>query len=73
MGLNVDEAIFEIDKFLDTAYINHLSPITILHGKGTGKLKSGIHAFLKTNKYVKSYRIGDYHEGQDGVTIVELK
>ena len=73
MGLNVDEAILEIDKFLDTAYMNHISPVTILHGKGTGKLKQGIHAFLKNNKYVKSYRVGDYHEGQDGVTIVEIK
>lgn len=73
MGLNVDEAIFEIDKYLDTAYLNHLPSVTILHGKGTGKLKQGIHSFLKGNKYVKSFRIGDYHEGQDGVTIVEIK
>ena len=73
MGLTVDEAIYEIDKFLDTAYLNRFATVTILHGKGTGKLKQGIHQFLKSNKYVKNYRIGEYNEGQDGVTIVTLK
>jgi len=73
MGLTVDESIYEIDKYLDSAYVAHLGIITILHGKGTGKLKSAIHSYLKDNKYVKSYRFGGYAEGQDGVTIVEIK
>ncbi len=73
MGLTVDEAIYDIDKYLDMAYANKLCQVTILHGKGTGKLKQGIHTFLKNNRYVKSFRIGEYQEGQDGVTIVELK
>ena len=73
IGKNVDEAVYEIDKYLDDVYISKLKTITIIHGKGTGKLKSGIHDYLKNNKYVKSYRLGNYNEGQDGVTIVEMK
>lgn len=72
-GRNVDEAIGELDKFLDDAYLSHLPQITIIHGKGTGVLRAGIHTFLRKVKYVKSYRIGNYGEGESGVTIVEFK
>lgn len=73
IGYNVDEAIFVIDKFLDDCSLSKLQSIRIVHGKGTGKLRNGIHQFLKTNPHVKSFRIGSYGEGEMGVTIVELK
>lgn len=73
IGLNVDEATFLIDKYLDDCAIAKLSPIRIVHGKGTGKLRQGIHTFLKTNPHVKSFRLGTFGEGEMGVTIVELK
>ncbi len=72
IGLNIDEAIFVIDKFLDDCYLAKLQTIRIVHGKGTGKLREGIHKFLKTNPHVKSFRIGSFGEGEMGVTIVEL-
>ncbi len=72
IGQNVDEAIFVIDKYLDDCYISKLSPVRIVHGKGTGKLRQGIHAFLKTHPHVKSFRLGTFGEGEMGVTIVEL-
>lgn len=67
------KAIFVIDKFLDDCSLSKLQSIRIVHGKGTGKLRNGIHQFLKTNPHVKSFRIGSYGEGEMGVTIVELK
>ena len=73
IGLNVDEAIFVIDKFLDDCYLAKLQTVRIVHGKGTGKLREGIHKFLKTNSHVKSFRIGTFGEGEMGVTVVELK
>ena len=73
IGLNVDEAIFIIDKFLDDSYLAKLQTVRIVHGKGTGKLREGIHKFLKTNSHVKSFRIGTFGEGEMGVTVVELK
>ena len=73
IGYNVDEAIFVIDKFLDDCSLSKLQSIRIVHCKGTGKLRNGIHQFLKTNAHVKSFRIGSYGEGEMGVTIVELK
>lgn len=73
IGLNVDEATFLIDKYLDDCAISKLSPVRIVHGKGTGKLRQGIHAYLKTNPHVKSYRLGTFGEGEMGVTVVELK
>lgn len=73
IGLNVDEAIFVIDKFLDDSYLAKLQTVRIVHGKGTGKLREGIQKFLKTNSHVKSFRIGTFGEGEMGVTVVELK
>lgn len=73
IGKTVDEAIAIIDKYLDDAYLAHLSSVSIVHGKGTGALRNGIHQFLKHSKYVKSYRLGEYGEGDHGVTIVEFK
>ncbi len=73
IGLNVEEAVFVVDKFLDDASLAKLQTVRIVHGKGTGKLKNSIHKFLKTNPHVKSFRIGTYGEGEMGVTVVELK
>lgn len=73
IGLNVDEAIFVVDKFLDDSYLAKLQTVRIVHGKGTGKLREGIHKFLKSNSHVKSFRVGAYGEGEMGVTVVELK
>ena len=73
IGLNVEEAIFVVDKFLDDSYLAKLETVRIVHGKGTGKLRDGIHKFLKTNSHVKSFRLGTYGEGEMGVTVVELK
>lgn len=72
IGLNVEEAIFVVDKFLDDCSLAKLQSIRIVHGKGTGKLRDGIHKFLKTNPHVISFRLGGYGEGENGVTIVEL-
>ena len=73
IGLNVDEAIPVVDKFLDDCYLAKLQTVRIVHGKGTGKLREGIHKFLKTNSHVKSFRVGTFGEGEMGVTVVELK
>lgn len=72
MGMTVDEAIPEIDKYLDDACLTHMNKVTIIHGKGTGALRKGIHEFLKKQKHVKSFRAGEFGEGEYGVTIVEL-
>lgn len=73
IGMNVEDANFVIDQFLDDASMAKLKTIRIVHGKGTGKLREGIHRFLKKNTHVKSFRIGTYGEGEMGVTVVELK
>lgn len=73
IGMNVEEATFVIDKYLDDCAISNISPVRIVHGKGTGKLREGIASFLKTNKHVKSFRLGTFGEGEMGVTVVELK
>ncbi len=73
IGLSVDEAIPLVDKFLDDCFLAKLQTARIVHGKGTGKLRQGIHSFLKKHKRVKSFRIGTYGEGEMGVTIIELK
>ena len=73
IGLNSDEAIFVVDKFLDDCSLANLKSVRIVHGKGTGKLRTSIHTFLKKHPQVKSYRMGTYGEGEMGVTIVEFK
>ena len=73
IGETVEEAIFVVDKFLDDSALANLSTVRIVHGKGTGKLRQGIHNFLKTNSHVKSFRLGTFGEGETGVTVVELK
>lgn len=73
IGLNVDEALPIVDKFLDDCSIAKLQTVRIVHGKGTGKLRAGIQAFLKKHPHVKSFRIGTFGEGEMGVTVVELK
>lgn len=73
IGLNVDEAIYIVDKYLDDCYLTSLNTIRIVHGKGTGKLRQGIHTFLRNHTHVKSFRLGTFGEGEMGVTVVELK
>ena len=73
LGQTVDEACFIIDKYLDTCTVNGLYNVRIVHGKGTGALRTGIHKFLKTHPHVKSFRLGTFGEGEMGVTVVELK
>ncbi len=73
IGKTVDEALPELDKYLDDAYLAHLPQVTVIHGRGTGALKNAIHSHLKKLKYVKSYRVGGFGEGDHGVTIVEFK
>lgn len=73
IGKNVDEACFIIDKYLDNCVLSGLPSIRIVHGKGTGALRTGIHNFLKTHPHVKSFRIGTFGEGEMGATVVELK
>ena len=72
-GMNVEEAVTALGKFLDDAAIAGLSEVTIVHGKGTGALRNGVHLYLKTHHHVKSYRLGKYGEGESGVTIATLK
>ena len=73
LGRTVDEALAELDKYLDDAYLAHLPSVRVVHGKGTGALRSAIHNHLKRLKYVKEYRLGEYGEGDAGVTIVTFK
>ena len=73
IGYNVDEATFAIDKFLDDCALSHIQTARIVHGKGTGALRQGIHTFLKKHPHVKSYRLGTFGEGEMGVTVVEIK
>lgn len=73
IGQKVIDAIPMLDKYLDDAYLSHLAQVTIIHGRGTGALRNAIHAHLKQVSYVKSFRIGEYGEGDHGVTIVEFK
>ena len=73
LGKTVDEAVAELDKYLDDAYIAHLKSVRIVHGKGTGALRKGVHNYLKRQKHVESFRLGEFGEGDAGVTIVEFK
>lgn len=73
LGKTVDEALALLDKYLDDAYLAHLPSVRIVHGKGTGALRSAVQAHLKRTKYIKSYRLGEFGEGDAGVTIAEFK
>ena len=73
LGKTVDEAIAELDKYLDDAYLAHMPSVRIVHGKGTGALRKGVHNYLRRVKYVSSFRLGEFGEGDAGVTIVEFK
>lgn len=72
-GMTSDEALAAVDQFLDSAVMSHLNTVTIIHGKGTGALRSAVQQHLKKSKYVRSYRLGKFGEGEAGVTVVELK
>ena len=72
-GMTLDEAILVVDKFIDDAYLTGLHEVTVIHGKGTGVLRTGISEFLRRHPTVKSYRAGRFGEGEMGVTVVTLK
>jgi len=73
IGKTVDEALMDLDKYLDDAYLSHLSTIRVVHGKGTGALRSAVHSHLRRVKYVDSFHLGEFGEGDSGVTIVTFK
>lgn len=73
LGMTCDEAVAALDKYLDDAYLSHLSSVRVVHGKGTGALRSAVHTHLKRLKYVKEYRLGEFGEGDAGVTIVTFQ
>lgn len=73
LGRTVDEALSELDKYLDDAYLSHAPSVRIVHGKGTGALRQAVHQYLKRISYVKSFHLGEYGEGDSGVTIAEFK
>ena len=72
-GMMVDEALLAMERYLDSAVMAKLKTVTIIQGKGTGALRQAVQNELKRNRYVKSYRLGRYGEGEMGVTVVELK
>lgn len=73
LGKTVDDALSELDKYLDDAYLAHLPSVRIVHGKGTGALRNAVQNYLRKNKIIKSYRLGEFGEGDAGVTIAEFK
>ena len=73
IGKTTDEAIPLLDKYLDDAYLAHIPSVRIVHGKGTGALRNAVHAHLKRLKYIKSFHLGEFGEGDAGVTIAEFK
>ena len=73
LGKTVDEAIAELDKYLDDAYLSHLKSVRVVHGKGTGALRKGVHNYLRRQKHVASFHLAEFGEGDAGVTIVEFK
>ena len=73
IGYTVHEALPEVEAFIDSAVISNLEEVRIVHGVGTGKLRAGIHDFLRHNRNVDSFRLGKYGEGETGVTIVKIK
>ena len=72
-GCSAEEGIMQLDLYLDNAFTSHLPSVQIIHGKGTGVLRSAVHRHLKANPHVDSYRLGKYGEGEDGVTVVKMK
>ncbi|GGA38211.1 endonuclease MutS2 [Paenibacillus physcomitrellae] len=72
-GANLEEALIEVDRFLDEAFLANLGQVYIIHGKGTGVLRNGMQEYLRRHKHIKSYRLGNYGEGGSGVTVAELK
>ena len=72
-GQSVDEAVMELDGFIDRAVLSGMEQISIIHGKGTGALRAGIHSYLKRHKNVAGFRLGTFGEGEAGVTIATLK
>lgn len=73
LGKTVDEALAELDKYLDDAYLSHLPSVRVVHGKGTGALRKGVHNYLRRQKYVENFHLAEFGEGDAGVTIVEFK
>ncbi len=73
LGMTVDEAVHALDSYLDDCVISNIENIRIVHGKGTGALRSAVHQFLKKDKRVRTFRLGTFGEGEDGVTIAELR
>lgn len=73
IGMTADEAIMTLDKYLDDAYLSHISPVRVVHGKGSGILRNAVHNYLRRQKHVKAFRLGTFGEGDYGVTIVEFK
>ena len=71
--MTVLEAIPEVEAFIDSAVISNLEEVRVVHGVGTGRLRAGIHDFLRSNRHVESYRLGKYGEGETGVTIVKIR
>ena len=72
LGMTTDQAVDELDKYLDDASIAHLPEVRIVHGKGTGALRSAVHNYLKKSPYIRSFRLGEFGEGDAGVTIAKL-
>jgi DNA mismatch repair protein MutS2 len=72
-GMAVDEALLELDRFIDAAVLSGVDVITVIHGKGTGALRTAVQSHLRAHKAVRSYRLGTFGEGESGVTIAELK
>ena len=73
LGLTTDDAVYRLDKYLDEARMSHLQSVRIVHGKGTGALRKAVHEYLRRQKWIRSYRLGDFGEGDAGVTIVTLR
>ena len=73
LGMTVEEALFEVDNFIDKAVTDNLAEVKVIHGVGTGKLRAAISQHLKRNRNVESFRLGKYGEGETGVTIIKLK
>ena len=73
IGLTTEEATLEVERFIDNAVLSKLETVYIIHGRGTGALRAAVQIQLKKMKHVKSFRLGRYGEGEDGVTVVEMK